>query len=188
MGSACGIGDQTAGEETLFALAEGRSVSPSALLSFGASLRDYGRARRLGLDFGLPTFKRFDRYQPLGGRIMKHDLTSDFVKAGIENVQKAVDDFWSNARKVSVAAEESANSARDSTERLANIFGSFAAKSIASSLECSQAILRANSSEEIMRINADFVKSQTELLQAQSREIYDATTASTQDTLKRFTR
>ena len=95
----------------------------------------------------------------------------DFAEKSVEQARKAIDGFLGAARKTVDTFEGSANtvqaSAKDATQRTF----SYAEQNISAAFDMAQRMVQAKDMQEVMRIQAEFVRSQFEAMQSQMKEI-----------------
>ena len=95
----------------------------------------------------------------------------DFAEKSVEQARKAIDGFLGAARKTVDTFEGSANtvqaSAKDATQRTF----SYAEQNISAALDMAQRMVQAKDMQEVMRIQAEFVRSQFEAMQSQMKEL-----------------
>ena len=95
----------------------------------------------------------------------------DFAEKSVEQARKAFDGFISAASKAANAAETQAHSAQASSREVAQKAISYTEQNIAASFDYAQKIVRAKSLQDLMQVQAEFVKSQAEALQAQLQDV-----------------
>jgi phasin len=95
----------------------------------------------------------------------------DFAEKSVEQARKAIDGFLGAARKTVDTFEGSANtvqaSAKDATQRTF----SYAEQNISAAFDMAQRMVQAKDMQEVMRIQAEFVRSQFEAMQSQMKEL-----------------
>ncbi len=94
----------------------------------------------------------------------------EFAEKSVEQARKAIDGFMGAARKTIDTFEGSANtvqtSAKDATQRTF----SYAEQNITAAFDMAQRMVQAKDMQEVMRIQAEFVRSQFEAMQNQMKE------------------
>ena len=94
----------------------------------------------------------------------------DFAEKSVEQARKAFDGFISAASKAANAAETQAHAAQASSREVAQKAISYTEQNIAASFDFAQKVVRAKSLQDLMQVQAEFVKSQAEALQAQLQD------------------
>ena len=95
----------------------------------------------------------------------------DFAEKSDEPARNAIDGFLGAARKTVDTFEGSATtvqaSAKDATQRTF----SYAEQNISAAFDMAQRMVQAKDMQEVMRIQAEFVRSQFEAMQSQMKEL-----------------
>jgi phasin len=104
-----------------------------------------------------------------------------FAEKSVEQARKACDNFISAARNAVSAFEGQADSARKGAKDVTEKAMSFAEQNIASSFEFTQQLLRARDIQEVMRLQADYIKQQMQVYGAQAKELGERTTKAAKD-------
>src|ERR1051325_3635058 len=101
-----------------------------------------------------------------------------FAEQGVQNAQKAFDQFMTATQRAVSAFEGQATSAHSSVRGLHHKVLDFSQRNIAASFEFAQRLLHAKDGEEVVRLHAEFVKAQIEAMTGQAQELTrQATTA-----------
>ncbi|GLK67199.1 phasin family protein [Hansschlegelia plantiphila] len=95
----------------------------------------------------------------------------DFADQSVEQARKAFDGFLEVAFKASNALESQAESTQNNLRSVAGAAVSYAEQNVTASFVYAQKLVRATSLEEIMKIQAEFAKSQIETLTRQVRDM-----------------
>lgn len=95
----------------------------------------------------------------------------DFADKSVDQARKAFDGFLDAAYKASNEIEAKATSAQDNMRAVAGAAVSFAEQNMTASFSYAQKLVRATSLEEVLKIQADFAKSQIETLTKQVKEM-----------------
>lgn len=95
----------------------------------------------------------------------------DFADKSVEQARKAFDGFLDAAYKASNTLENQANTAQDNARAVAGAAVSFAEQNMAASFAYAQKLVRASTIEEVLKIQADFARSQVETLTKQMKEM-----------------
>ena len=93
------------------------------------------------------------------------------AEQSVVQARQAFDGFMSAAQKTLAKLEEQAAVAQDTAKGAGGKVMEFAEQNIASSFEFAQRLVRAKDMEEMMRLQAEFVRSQMETLSAQAKEL-----------------
>jgi phasin len=100
------------------------------------------------------------------------------AEKSLETARKAFDGFIAAAQKATADIEGRAAAAREGAKDVGKKAITFAEQNVATSFEFAQKLARAKDAEEIMRLQAEFVKTQMQVLSAQAKELGEtATTA-----------
>jgi phasin len=94
-----------------------------------------------------------------------------FAEQGVQNAQKAFDQFMSATQRAVSAFEGQATSAHSNVRGLHHKVLDFSQRNIASAFEFAQRLLHAKDGEEVVRLHAEFVKTQVQALTEQAREL-----------------
>jgi phasin len=95
----------------------------------------------------------------------------DFAEKSVEQARKAFDGFISAASKAANAAETQAHAAQASSREVAQKAISYTEQNIAASFDFAQKVVRAKSLQDLMQVQAEFVKTQAEALQSQLQDV-----------------
>jgi phasin len=94
-----------------------------------------------------------------------------FAEQGVQNAQKAFDQFMSATQRAVSAFEGQATSAHSNVRGLHHKVLDFSQRNIAASFDFAQKLLHAKDAEEVVRLHGEFVKAQIEALTVQAREL-----------------
>lgn len=94
-----------------------------------------------------------------------------FAEQSVEEARKAFDCFITAAQSAANDIEERANSAQAGVKDVGERAMTFAERNVTSSFEFAQKLVRAKDTEEIMKLQADYVQSQIKTLNDQAKEI-----------------
>ncbi|PZQ17132.1 MAG: phasin [Ancylobacter novellus] len=108
---------------------------------------------------------------PAGGGYEIPNEMRDFADKSVEQARKAFDGFLDAAYKASNTLENQANTAQNNVRAVAGAAVSFAEQNMSASFAYAQKLVRATSIEEVLRIQAEFAKSQIETLTKQVQEM-----------------
>jgi phasin len=110
----------------------------------------------------------------------------DFAEKSVEQARKAIDGFMGAAQRTVDTLEGSADTVQASAKDMTRKTFAYAEQNIAAAFDLAQKIVRAKDMQEAMRVQAEFVRSQFEAMQAQMKEIGSiAQTAVKQSTPKK---
>jgi len=105
------------------------------------------------------------------------------AEKSLEDARKAFDGFIAAAQKAAAEIDEQATLAQAGAKDVGKKAMAFAEQNVATSFEFAQKLARAKSVEEMMRLQAEFVKMQMPVLSDQAKELGEAaTTAATKPT------
>ena len=94
-----------------------------------------------------------------------------FAEQGVQNAQKAFDQFMSATQRAVSAFEGQATSAHSNVRGLHHNVLDFSQRNIAAAFDFAQRLLHAKDGEEVVRLHAEFVKAQVQALTEQAREL-----------------
>lgn len=94
----------------------------------------------------------------------------EFAEKSVEQARKAMDGFISAAQKTVDTFEGSANTVQTSAKDATRKTFTYAEQNIAAAFDLAQRMVRAKDMQEAMQIQAEFVRSQFEAMQAQMKE------------------
>ena len=94
----------------------------------------------------------------------------DFAEKSIEQARKAIDGFMGAAQKTADTFEGSASTVQTSAKDATRKTFSYAEQNIAAAFDLAQRMVRAKDMQEAMQIQAEFVRTQFEAMQAQMKE------------------
>ena len=104
-----------------------------------------------------------------------------FAEKSVEQARQAFDGFISAARHAVSTFEGQAESARKGARDVTEKAMTFAEQNIASSFEFAQQVLRAKDIQEVLRLQADYIKQQMQVLGEQAKELGESTTKAAKD-------
>ncbi len=106
------------------------------------------------------------------------------AEKSLEDARKAFDGFISAAQKAAAEIEEQATLAQAGAKDVGKKAMAFAEQNVATSFEFARKLARAKNAEEIVRLQAEFVKTQMHVLSDQAKELGEAATTAATDTTK----
>lgn len=95
----------------------------------------------------------------------------EFADKSVEQARKAFEGFLDAAYKASNAMETRATSAQDNMRAVTGAAVTFAEQNMGASFNYAQRLVRAGTFEEVLKIQAEFAKSQIETLTKQMNEM-----------------
>jgi phasin len=107
-----------------------------------------------------------------------------FAEQSVEQAKKAVDGFIAAAQKTATAMETHAATAQSSAKDVGQKAMSFAEQNIANSFEFAQKLVRAKDVQEVMALQAEFLKSQMQAMSNQAKELGTTATKAAMDAAK----
>jgi phasin len=103
------------------------------------------------------------------------------AEKSVEQARKAFDGFVSAAERATSELEQTAKETRAGAQDVAHKAMSFAEQNVASSFDLAQKLVAARDVSEVVRLHADYVRRQMEVLSEQARELgQSAATASSE--------
>ena len=105
-----------------------------------------------------------------------------FAEKSVDQAKQAVDGFMSAAHRAISAIEGQAESARIGAKDVGEKAMNFAERNIASSFEFTQKLMRAKDMQEVLALQADYIKTQMQVLAEQARELGDSAAKAAKDT------
>ena len=102
------------------------------------------------------------------------EIPRDFrvlAEKSVEQAKQAFDGFISAAHQAVTALEGQAESARKGARHVAEKAMNFAEQNMARSFDLAQQLVRAKDVQEVMKLQADFVQSQMQILAQQAKEL-----------------
>jgi phasin len=103
------------------------------------------------------------------------------AEQSVEQAKKAVDGFISAAHQAVGAIEGHAVAAQAGAKDVGRKAMTFAEQNVASSFDFAQKLVRAKDTQEVMRLQSEFVRTQIEALSQQARELGESATRATVD-------
>jgi phasin len=107
-----------------------------------------------------------------------------FAEKSVEQARQAFDGFMSAAQQALSTFEGQAEVARKGARDVSAKAMTFATQNIASSFQLAQQLVRARDVQEVMRLQADYVQRQLQVLQEQARELGASTSQAARDATK----
>jgi phasin len=94
-----------------------------------------------------------------------------FAEQGVQNAQRAFDQFMTATQHAMSAFEGQATSARPGVRGLHHQVLEFSQRNIAASFDFAQKLLHAKDADEVVRLHGDFVKAQIAAMTEQAQEL-----------------
>ena len=94
-----------------------------------------------------------------------------FADQSVQQAKKAFDDLMNATRSAVSTFEGQASSAQAAALELQRKVVGYSERNMSASLEFAQNLLRAKSPEDVMKLHADYVKSQMQTLAEQARDL-----------------
>ena len=94
-----------------------------------------------------------------------------FAEQSVEQAKKAVDGFLTAAHKTVAMVEGQANAAQTGAKSMTDKAMGFAEQNIANTFDFAQRLVRAKDPQEVMQLQAEFIKGQIQRLTEQAREL-----------------
>jgi phasin len=107
-----------------------------------------------------------------------------FAEQSVEQAKKAVDGFMTAAQKTASALETHAATAQGSAKDVGQKAMAFAEQNIANSFEFAQKLVRAKDVQEVMALQAEFMKAQMQTMASQAKELGTTATKAAMDAAK----
>jgi phasin len=101
-----------------------------------------------------------------------------FAEKSVEQAKKAMDGFIAAARQTASAAETHAKTVHSHAKEAGELAMRHAGRNIDSSFEFAQSLVRAKDAEEVMKLQADYMKQQMTVMAEQVRELGQKATKS----------
>ena len=105
------------------------------------------------------------------------------AEKSVDQAKQAVDGFMTAVHKAMSTFEGQADSARKGAKDVTEKAMSFAERNIASSFEFTQKMMRAKDMQEVLALQADYIKTQMQVFAEQAKELGESTTNITKDTM-----
>ena len=100
----------------------------------------------------------------------------EFADKSVEQARKAFDGFVGAAHRTVEAMETSAGTVQTGAQDVSRKAIAFAETNVAASFDFAQRLVRAADMGEVLRLQADFLKSQMAAMQAQAQELSETAT------------
>jgi phasin len=104
-----------------------------------------------------------------------------FAEKSVEQARQAFDGFMSAAQHALSTFEGQAETARKGARDVAEKAMTFAQQNITSSFELAEQLVKARDVQEVMRLQADYIKRQMQVLSEQARELGESAGSAARD-------
>lgn len=108
----------------------------------------------------------------------------DFADQSVSQARKAFDTFMNNAQSTVGKMEEGASSAKVSGTDMQKEAMSFAEEQVTSAFDLAQKMVRAKDAQELMELQATYMRQQMEAVTRQAKDVGDKMTSVAQDAAK----
>jgi phasin len=99
-----------------------------------------------------------------------------FAEKSVEQARQAFDGFISAAHHAVNVVESQAQTARQGARGVTDKAMTFAEQNVASSFEFAQQLVRAKDIQDVMKLQADYIKEQMQTFSEQAKELGESTT------------
>jgi len=107
-----------------------------------------------------------------------------FAEKSFEQARQAFDGFVAAASRTVTTFEGQAETARKGARDIGQKAMSFAEQNIANTFDFAQKLVRARDVDEIMKLQADYIKEQMQALSAQAKELGESTSKVVKDSAR----
>lgn len=107
-----------------------------------------------------------------------------FAEQSVEQARRAFEGFVTASQKAATVLEGQASVAQTGVKDLRQRSMMFAERNVASSFEFAQKLVRASNPEEVMKLQAEFVKAQMQALTEQAQELGQSATKAAMEASK----
>src|SRR5262249_46345948 len=104
-----------------------------------------------------------------------------FAEKSVDQARQAFDGFISAAHQAMSAFEGQAETARKGAKDVTEKAMTFAERNITSAFEFAQELVRARDVQDVLRLQADYIKRQMQVLTGQARELGESTSKAAKD-------
>ena len=104
-----------------------------------------------------------------------------FAEKSVEQARQAFDGFISAAHQAVSAFEGQAETARKGAKDVTEKAMTFAERNITSAFEFAQELMRARDIQDVLRLQADYIKREMQALTEQARELGESTSKAAKD-------
>jgi phasin len=100
-----------------------------------------------------------------------------FAEQSVQQTQKAFDDLMSATQRAVSMFEGQATTAQTSAREIQRKVVTFSERNVAASLDFARKLLQAKDAEDVLKLHADYVKTQVQTLSEQAKELAQHATA-----------
>jgi phasin len=104
-----------------------------------------------------------------------------FAEKSVDQAKQAVDGFMGAIHRTMSAFEGQAESARKGAKDVTEKAMGFAEHNVASAFEFTQKLMRAKDMQEVLALQADYIRTQMQVFAEQARELGESTTKAAKD-------
>jgi len=104
-----------------------------------------------------------------------------FAEKSVEQARQAFDNFMSAAHRALSTFEGQAETARKGAKGITEKAMTFAQQNIKSSFELAEQLVKARDVQEVMRLQADYIKRQMQVLSQQAQELGESAGSAARD-------
>ena len=104
-----------------------------------------------------------------------------FAEKSVEQARQAFDGFMSAAQHAMSTFEGQAETARKGAKDVAEKAMTFAQQNVTSSFQLVEQLVKASDAQEVMRLQADYIKRQMQVLSEQARELGEGAASAARD-------
>jgi phasin len=104
------------------------------------------------------------------------------AEKGVEQAKQAFDGFIAAAHNAVNAFEGQAETARKGAKDVTEKAITFAGQNVASSFELARQLVQAKDVQEVLRLQADFIRTQMQVLAEQAKDLGESTSKAAKDT------
>jgi phasin len=107
-----------------------------------------------------------------------------FAEQSVEQARQAFEGFMAAANKAVADMEDRTKAARSGVKDVSERAVSFAQRNIAASFDFAQKLVHAKTPEEVLKLQQDYIQQQMRVLNEQARELGEAASKATRDSVK----
>jgi phasin len=131
----------------------------------------------LGAECRFPRY-RYKRQEETMTATSQFDIPPEmraFAEKSVEQAKHAVEGFIASAQRTLSAFEGQAETARQGAKSLSEKAFSFAERNMTSAFELAERMVQARDAEEMLKVQRDYVRTQSQALAEQAKELGDHT-------------
>jgi phasin len=119
--------------------------------------------------------------EPMADRFEVPPEMRVFAEKSVDQARQAFDGFMAAARRAMSAFESHAETAHKGAKDVTGKAMNFAEQNIANAFDFTQKLMRANDIQEVLALQAEYLKTQTQALAAQVKELGESTNKAAKD-------